>query len=339
MNRLRMTIVLVVAALSTAVVAPGSATAQGVPPPWPPALAKRILRQDASPTWLAYSPNGKLLAAAGFDGALRVWDADSGRLVRVMQGHSASIWGVVFSPDGRSLFSGGDDAKTVQWDVASGRKVREFKTYKEEAIGVSVSPDGKRLFTGSGPLDKVIKVFDLATGKLIVDVAGHADAVQAIVFLADGKSFVSCSNDGTLKVWDAQTYALKSTLTQGQPSFHIAISPDRNTLASADASGKVKLWNMTTGAELRQISAHTGIAYALAFAPNGKWLASVGSDRALRLWEVDSGKELLTLMPFVDQVWSVVFSPDGKNLAAAGTDGSVRIFDMGFLATNLGLTQ
>ena len=317
---------------------PAQVIAQGTPPGWPPPMAKKIIYQDTSVTWLSFAPDGRTLAASGFDGAVRLWDVGSGHLMRTLSGHSASIWGMTYSPDGRFIFTGGDDAKTIQWDAVTGRKVREFTNYKEEAIGETVSPDGRLLYTGSGPKDTVIKVFDIATGKPLPDIAGHSDGVQAIVFTPDGKSFVSGSNDGTMKFWDSATRSLQRTLIHGEPVFHQAFSPDGKQLASAGVNGDIKLWDVATGKETTVIKAHTAPVYTVAYSSGGNWLASAGGDRAVRLWDPKTGKEIMTMMPFTDQVWNLAFSPNGKLLAAASADGSIRLFDVQFLASNLNIT-
>ncbi len=311
-------------------------SALGAPPLWPP--SKKIMRQESSPTWLAYSPNGQILATAGLDGAVRLWDTASGKLTRTIKAHAGPVWGLAFAPDGRSVFTGGADARAAQWDAGSGRNLRNFGGYNEEALYVAASSDGRLLFTGSGQHDEVIKVFDIASGKALPDITGHSGAVQCLGFTSDGRLFVSGGNDGTLRVFDSANRKQLRSMTLGHSVFHLAISPDGDTVAAVDTSGSLTFWNLNTGAAGSAIPAHNGVIFAVSYAPNGKWLATAGADKAIRLWDAETATELITLSPMADQVWGLSFSPDGSALAAATRDGTVRLIDMQAIMDSLGVT-
>jgi len=108
----------------------------------------------------------------------------------------------------------------------------------------------------------------------------------------------------------------------------IGISPDSQTFAVGDSSGKVYLWNMTATQLLATFEGHIGWVWSVAFSPDGKTLVSSGSDAAIRLWDVESGQCLQVLTGHHDCVWSVAFSPDGQRIASGSDDRTVRLWNL-----------
>jgi eukaryotic-like serine/threonine-protein kinase len=126
-----------------------------------------------------------------------------------------------------------------------------------------------------------------------------------------------------------QTWELTYTLrghTEG--IYSVAFSPDSKLLASGSDDSTVKLWDVTSGRELKTLKGHTWNVISVDFSPDGRTLASGSRDYAIKLWDVDSGRELKTLTGHSHQVHSVAFSPDGKILASGSNDRTAKIWDM-----------
>jgi WD40 repeat protein len=107
----------------------------------------------------------------------------------------------------------------------------------------------------------------------------------------------------------------------------LAFSPDGKILASASLDKTIKLWDTSTGNEIRTLSGHTGGVTGVAFSPDGLTVASASWDTTVILWDVHSGNLLQKFSGHTDRVNSVAFSPDGHLLASASDDGSVRLWD------------
>ena len=124
----------------------------------------------------------------------------------------------------------------------------------------------------------------------------------------------------------ARKYA--SSRDIGDRVLSVALSPDGKMVASAGDDKTVRLRDVASGKEIRQLEGHQYQVHCVAFSPDGKMVASGGEDRTVRLWDVASGKEIRQFLGFGDLVWSVSFSPDGKMLASAGFDRTVRLWDV-----------
>jgi WD40 repeat protein len=166
-------------------------------------------------TWsgvLAWAPDGRFLAAGST--VIDLWDTQSWRKAKTLGGHAGEIRGLAFSPDGSHLATASIDTTARIWDVATGER---SWTLRSEAVNlptggpagdptrwpvlaVSFSPDGRRLVTGG--TDRTVRVWDVASGKLLRTLTGHSMTVTGVAFLEDGKRIASSSLDHTIRLWD-----------------------------------------------------------------------------------------------------------------------------------------
>ena len=322
---------------------------------------RRPLPGDAGVCGLAFSPDGTLLASAGTDKKVRVWQAATGASVRTLTGHTGRVWAVAFSPDGAMLASAGSDDSVRLWQVMTGETVRTLTGHNNRhfldasVCGLAFSPDGTLL--ASAGIDGTIRLWETATGAAVRTLTGHAGWVRAVAFSPDGTLLASAGEDGTVRVWQATTGALVSTLTGHTGRvWAVAFSPDGTQLASAGADRTARIWELAAGAVVRILADHAegslaadrddktartlevatritrkinhipeGVL-AVAFSPDGTQLASAGVDRTVRIWESATGAAVRTLTGHTSRVSAVAFSPDGTLLASAGNDLKVRLW-------------
>jgi len=147
-------------------------------------------------TRIAISAGGRLLAAAGADGVITVWDLAAKRTL-TMRGHEDAVRDLAFAPDRAVLASGGQDKTVRLWDLSSGRG-RVLGTHTAPVTRVLFASDGRRLVSASE--DATLRLWDLGSGKSRA-LRGHTSAVTAVVFSADGERVLAGAADGTLRLF------------------------------------------------------------------------------------------------------------------------------------------
>jgi WD40 repeat protein/serine/threonine protein kinase len=305
---------------------------------------QRTLRGHTGPVHsVAFSPDGKRLVSGGYDGTVKVWDAQTGQETLSLKGHTFEVHSVAFSPDGKRIASASNDQTVRVWDAQTGQEIRTLKGHTGAVTSVAFSPDGKRLVSGSWgqdqegrPLRGEIKVWDVQTGQETLSLNGLTDGVSSVAFSPDGKRLVSGSWDETVKVWDAQTGQQTLIFLEHTGAvLSVAFSPDGKRVVSGSGGwghgrplpGEVKVWNAQTGKETLTLKGHTGSVNSVAFSPDGKRLVSGSGDGTLKVWDAQTGQETLSLKGHTGKVTSVAFSPDGRRLVSASFDKTVKVWD------------
>ena len=285
----------------------------------------RLEGHDQGVNSVTFSPDGKMLASASDDKTIKLWNAQTGAVIRTLEGHDSMVKSVTFSPDGKMLASASDDKTIKLWDAQTGTEIRTIKSHDDSVIGVTFSPNGETL-ASSGAGDNSIKLWDAQTGAEIRTLKGYDGWRNDISFSPDGQTLAFKGDDNNIKLSNAQTGAEIRTLEgydQGVSS--VSFSPDAKTLASGSWDNTINLSNVQTG-EIRTLAGHDDRVSSVSFSPDGKILASGSSDNTINLSNVQTG-EIRTLAGHDDRVSSVSFSPDGKILASGSSDNTIKLWD------------
>ena len=242
---------------------------------------KEPVNVDFGGSTLAFSSDGKHLAASRDEGTINVWDTVAMAETLVisepvgLDGNSAAVLAVVYSPDGRYILSSSADGTARIWDATTGQQVRVFSTANPLSTGLAWSPDGKQVATGGS--DNLLRLWDAQTGQQLKSFDNGAGdspthGVQAIVYAPDGKTVAASAGAGNVEIW---------------------------------------VWDLASGTRLYRLPGQTGISTKVAFSPDSKTLLT-NSDSALRLWDAATGQQLRVFRGLTGGVGFPAFSPDGQ---------------------------
>jgi len=197
---------------------------------------------------LAFSPDGRLLASAGFDGAIKVWDVEAAREAFTLPGHAKWVTSLAFSSDGQRLASGGFDEVVKVWDVRARAEARSWPMAGIVA-GVSFNPEGDKL-AACGYYNSGVQVWETVTGRPVLTLKGHSGFVTAVAFSPDGKRIVTTSEDNTLRLWETEAGQEVLTL-KGHTNIvrSVAFSRDGKRIISGGWDKTVRVWDASPPGE------------------------------------------------------------------------------------------
>jgi RNA polymerase sigma factor (sigma-70 family) len=276
---------------------------------------------------VAFSPDGKVIASGGGGRGLVLWDAATGKELRVLV-PTEHVLGLAFSPDGKRIAAAYRVKAIHVWDVATGREVAQLPGNDQGVpLVFAFSPDGKTLAAGGH--DAKVRLIDLATRQQVRALEGHEKSVWGLAFSPDGKTLASGGLDGRVCLWDPATGEQKGRLSGHTAGvLRVAFTPDGKTLVSAGEGEGVRLWDMATRREVRFIEAKDASRWAFALSPDGRTVATGHTDGTARLWDAATGRELRRWQAHATVPQSLAFSPDGKVLATGAlSDSAVRLWD------------
>ncbi|MCC7019089.1 MAG: hypothetical protein IT332_05010 [Ardenticatenales bacterium] len=284
----------------------------------------------ATSSSVAFSPDGTWLAAGG--SSLRIWDAETGDLRQVLQGHRDVVSEIVFSPDGTRLLSASADKTAGVWEVRGYGSSVEPLSFRlgghSGTVGdVAITPDGQQAVTSSA--DGTIGVWDLMRSQAWRTLRGTASS-PAVAFSPDGRSVAAASRDGVARIWSLENLSTTAAISlTGHVSdvVDVAFSPDSDRVATAGYDKTARLWETDTGTLVRVFAGHSDWVTGLAFSADGLRLSTASKDRTAMVWNVNTGASLLTLTGHGAWVNKVAYSPDGSQLATASDDRSARTWD------------
>ena len=196
------------------------------------------------------SPDGKLLATAGFDRAIQLWSLETGKALRALKDHTDAVHALAFSPDGGRLASAGADRTVKLWEVASGRRIKTLSDATAELYAVAFGPDGSTVLAGG--VDRSIRSWKVAgagtDAELARSVLAHDAAIIRLVVAPDGKTLVSSGEDKDVKLWDLATLKARAALDD-QPDWPqgIAVSPDSHRVAVGRHDGSLVVFDLAKG--------------------------------------------------------------------------------------------
>jgi tRNA A-37 threonylcarbamoyl transferase component Bud32 len=283
----------------------------------------------------ALSPAADLLAVAGADGAIRLWNLRSRTCSAMLRtplhsrtGHDSAALALGFSPDGSLLASGHVDGAVHLWDMARGEAVPVRLRHDEGVSALAFSPDGATLATGS--LDSNLRLWDVGAalgGDARRELLRQPAAVTAVAWTGGGEWILTGHASRVMRLIDPQRSRLLATLRGPTAQVtRLVPSPDGQHIAVASRDGTVRLIDLAS----REVTVALALrrpASSLCFLADGSFLATVGLDNAVRLWDLESGTASAALWgPSGESFVGVVLYGEWNHLAVALADGRIRLW-------------
>ncbi|HWA24586.1 MAG TPA: TIR domain-containing protein [Lacunisphaera sp.] len=274
----------------------------------------------------AFSPDGRHALTGADDMTVRLWNVETGRCLRVLEGHKNSVWSVAWSGDQRRALSGGMDNTVRLWDVETGRCLRVFEGHASHVKSVAWAGDRHAL---SGAWDKKVRLWDLETGACRQIFEGHTDYVWSVAWSGDRRRVLSGGRDRTLRLWEVESGRCLLTL-EGHTGLVncVAWSANQNHALSGSDDMTVRLWELKTGRCLRVLEGHTDSVGAVAWNTNQNHALSGSDDKTVRLWELKTGRCLRVLEGHTDNIWSVAWNSGQRRAISGDGLGGIRTWDL-----------
>jgi WD40 repeat protein len=311
---------------------------------------KRIIAEPSGSTFyrLNFSPDGKLLAAAGeSENAAFVWDLEKCTRTPLLSEPGDAVISVAFAPNCRHLATGSKSGMIKIFELESGQVVAKYQAHTSHIWSLAFHPNGDRFASGGG--DDSVKVWSLSLALAaaaqkpiaLIEIAplgtieAHRDQVSRVAFSTGGETLASSSWDGTVLLSDASTMQSLACLdAHGGRVDGLAFLPGDSRLVTAELKGTVRIWHVRRDRlKPKILRAHTQPMVALALHPNGKSIASGGWDGQVLVWDLATGANQLIYPKSTDidpkhvEVASLTYSPSGERVFAAFGNGQIIAFD------------
>ncbi len=243
---------------------------------------------------IAFSPDGKKIAAATRCGTPRVWEIATGKKLAELHGHDKPVMSVAFSHDGNLLYTGGSDATIGIWDINTGMRIGRLSGHSDAVNAIEFRPVNK--------------------------VSGALPSKGA-------NQLATISSDNTIRIWDAAT-DLEFTNPAGRApnSYGLCLSSDGNILATGGKDGTVSIWNSITGELINNFAALPSIINAAALSPGGKRVFVCNWDSTVKILDVSTGQVVHDLKGVKVGGASCTFSPDGLYAALGSSNNGAFIW-------------
>ncbi|MHA1756643.1 MAG: WD40 repeat domain-containing protein [Promethearchaeota archaeon] len=294
-------------------------------------IYRRLKGHNDEINTLTISPEGKYIISGSEDKTIKIWDTESGRLIKTLKGHKDAVKSVAISPDGRYIVSVSD--KTIKiWNLFSGILINSIIIPEIQLVigglsSIIMTPDGEYLISGSW--DKTLEIRALKSGMKVNSLVGHQDGISSVALTPEGKYIISGSGDKTIKIWDFKTGLLYNSLEGHKDCVSsVALTPDGKYIISGSWDRTIKIWDFETGKMINSLEGHKDVVSSVIITSGGNYIISGFWDKTVKVWDFKTGEIIKSFQGHRLGVNSVALTPDGKYLLSAAQDKTIIIWNL-----------
>ncbi len=236
-------------------------------------------------TALQFLPGDARLMSAGLDGAVRVWEHETGTLARTIDEGLVGVWSLAIDPGAERLVATCINGEINAWSLASGERTLLRAGGLPRSPMTKFSPAGDLLV--SACVDGVATVWDPVRGQVIRELKGHGAAVRAAAFSPDGATLATGSDDHTIRLWDART-GRETGVIRGVPRdvFQLVFHPSGRLIFCAGRGPEVMVLDVERREALASLVAHERLVFAMEITDDGDTLVTCGEDGWVSVWDL-----------------------------------------------------
>ncbi len=291
---------------------------------------KRVITESFFPAQGEWNQESKAFQEAErpSSSTLHVWDVESGKCLKVLEGHTGVVKSLVITADGRRVISGSYDNTIRVWDLEGGACLKVLEGHTCGVNTIVLRADGRRVISGSD--DNTIRVWDLESGECLKVFEGHTGAVESLVLSADGRRVTSASCDNTIRVWDVDSGECLKELDVPAGKFFssitcLVLSADGRRVISGSGDHTIRVWDLESGECTKVRERYPG---AFVLSADGRRAISMRHGAGLRMWDLQSGECLKVHDGHTSRIESLVLSADGKRAISMMYGDALRMWDV-----------
>lgn len=272
-------------------------------------------------TTVSIQPGGSLVAVAGDDHIVRIWNWETGEFLRKLQDHGDWIRAAAFSPDGTTLATAGYDRKIILWDASSWQKLRVLATHERIIANMVYSHNGTLIATIG--FDDMLRVYDVASGKQMYKLSCPCRDMRALAFSPDDQMLAAGGRNGKIRFWSVEDgNSLGDHEAHTRRIRAIAFNATGDHIISCGEDRVIRVCNLADDSHHEMPQRNAKVMALVAYAP-GK-LATAGSDNIIRLWDLKTHREIGQLTGHTGSITTLA-SQNGI-LISGSYDTTVRVW-------------
>lgn len=273
-----------------------------------------------------YSPDGNYFATSSIDSTGKIWNAQQGRMQKLMYGHRDRVTSVAYANSGRQLVTTSDDCSAKIWDVEKSGCIKTLVGNEKTVHNAVFDKNDKKLVTVSW--DKTGTIWDLEEREEPKHLIGHDAPILTVLFDRSYQKLITSSNDKTAIVWDVKTAENTGIRVKHDDRLNsAAFSPDGEFLITSSFDKTAKIWT-SDGQYITSLDRHSDSVRSAVFSPDGNYIVTVSRDTTGKLWDGHTFTWIKDLIGHTFFVRSAMFDRESKKIVTASYDGTVREWNL-----------